>query len=149
MYKRQDKNKVRGRLISHYVEAGFLVYLAEKPSLGEGAVSAKACKDMTYPEEVAAFDAAFDGLASRADVDAKNIFLFGHSLGGQTAPLIAQNREVKGIITYGIHAKPWFEFMIDLAREQGERIGLAPKQVQADTALMIPCLLYTSPSPRD
>lgn len=138
-----DKSLARARLIARYVEAGFLVYLAEKPGMGElsgTASTTKPCEDMTYPEEVAAFSASFAGLENHPDVKRDEIFLFGHSMGGQTAPLIAQDYDVAGIITYGIHAKPWFEFMIDISRDQGERLGIDPVKLQGETAMMIPFL---------
>lgn len=137
-----EKNQMRGPLISRLTDAGFLVYLAEKPGLGtKSGLSDKNCEGITYQEEVAAFDAAFAGLLANKDIDPNKVFIFGHSMGGQTAPLIAQNHNVKGIITYGIHAKPWFEFMIDISRAQSERLGMDPKRLNTDTALMIP-LLY-------
>jgi pimeloyl-ACP methyl ester carboxylesterase len=147
-----EKSRVRTRLINAYVQAGFLVFMAEKPGMGElseTAETSKPCKDLTYPEEVAAFSAAFSGLENNPDVRRDQIFLFGHSMGGQTAPLIAKQHKVAGIITYGIHAKPWFEFMIDISRDQGERLGMDPVQLQEETAMMIPFLYDLMVSKQD
>jgi pimeloyl-ACP methyl ester carboxylesterase len=135
-----ERNFARKRLISAFVEAGYLVHVAEKPGLG-GGQSTRECKDLLYREEVAAFAEVLDQLLASSDTDPENLFIFGHSMGGQTAPLIARNRKVRGIITYGIHAKPWFEFMIDISRAQAERIGIDPAKAHAETAAMIP-LLY-------
>jgi len=134
-----DKNLARNKLLASMVDAGFLVHLAEKPGLGGGR-SNKACSDLLYKEEVTAFAAVLDGLLERTDIDQENVFIFGHSMGGQTAPLIARGRNVRGIITYGIHAKPWCEFMIDIARAQSERLGMDPVVADAETATMIPFL---------
>jgi len=49
--------------------------------------------------------------------------LFGHSLGANTAPLIAAEEKVKGIISYGVAGKPWLEYLIDLSREQRTLVG--------------------------
>ena len=135
-----ERNFARNRLINAFVEAGYLVQIAEKPGLG-GGQSATKCKDLLYRDEVAAFAEVLDQLLASPDTDAENLFIFGHSMGGQTAPLIAKGRKVSGIITYGIHAKPWFEFMIDISRAQAERIGLDPTKAHAETSAMIP-LLY-------
>ncbi|MEM6826372.1 MAG: alpha/beta fold hydrolase [Pseudomonadota bacterium] len=134
-----ERNSARKRMITAFVEAGHLVHIAEKPGLGGGQSSA-ACKDLTYSEEVAAFDQVLDQLQQRPDVDSENLYIFGHSMGGQTAPLIARNHKVKGIITYGIHAKPWFEFMIDITRAQAERIGIDPAVADEETQAIIPFL---------
>ncbi|MEM6476441.1 MAG: prolyl oligopeptidase family serine peptidase [Pseudomonadota bacterium] len=133
------RNLSRNKLIASFVEAGYLVHIAEKPGLGGGA-STKACKDLLYQEEVAAFQSVLDQLLQNAEVDADNLYIFGHSMGGQTAPLIARDRKVKGIITYGIHAKPWFEFMIDITRAQAERLGMDPVTANKETATVIPFL---------
>lgn len=138
-----EKSKARARLIERFVKSGYLVYMAEKPGMGElaeGTHTNKACEDMTYQEEVAAFSASFDKLQNNQHVNPDEIFIFGHSMGGQTAPLIAQDHKVAGIITYGIHAKPWFEFMIDITRAQGERLGMDPVKLQMESELMIPFL---------
>ena len=138
-----EKSKVRAGLIRDYVKAGFLVYMVEKPGMGElsdEASSRVSCKDISYQDEVAAFSAAFANLENHPDVKRDQIFLFGHSMGGQTAPLIAQDHDVAGIMTYGIHAKPWFEFMIDISRAQGERLGIDPVILQKETGDMVPFL---------
>lgn len=142
------RNFARNRMISRFVDAGYLVHIAEKPGLG-GGNSTKACKDLLYREEVAAFSAVLDQLSASPDVDFERLFIFGHSMGGQTAPLIAQGRNVRGIVTYGIHAKPWFEFLIDLARAQAERIGIDPVVADRETRMMIPFLYDLMIAKRD
>jgi hypothetical protein len=133
------KNLGRNRLVAAWVKAGFLVHIAEKPGLG-GGQSSKECKDLLYVEEVAAFREVLGQMFTNPEVDPENIFIFGHSMGGQTAPLIAADYEIKGIITYGIHAKPWFEFMIDITRAQAERLKFDPVRANSDTAKVIPFL---------
>ena len=46
------------------------------------------------------------------EIDSENIFLFGHSLGGVTAPLIAAEVPVRGIINYGSVATTWYEYLL-------------------------------------
>ena len=41
------------------------------------------------------------------------IFLFGHSMGGTTAPLLATQYQPKGVIVYGTGFKPWSEYLND------------------------------------
>jgi len=143
-----SQNFARNRLITTFADAGYLVHIAEKPGLG-GGNSTKACEDLLYHEEVAAFSAVLDQLRASPEVDPDRLFIFGHSMGGQTAPLIARGRNVRGIVTYGIHAKSWFEFLIDLAREQAERIGIDPVVVDRETGMMIPFLYDLMIAKRD
>ena len=143
-----ERNFARNKMISAFVEAGYLVHIAEKPGLGGGQSSTE-CKDLTYSEEVAAFGKVLDQLQSNPEVDTDNLYIFGHSMGGQTAPLIAKDRNVTGIITYGIHAKPWFEFMIDITRAQAERIGIDPAAADKETRAIIPFLYDLMIAKRD
>lgn len=134
-----DKNLARNKLIVQFVEAGFVVHIAEKPGIDDER-SSKACKDLTYSEEVAAFSSVLDQLLAAPNIDPEQVYLFGHSMGGQTAPLIARDKDVAGIITFGIHAKPWFEFMIDISRAQSERLGMDPVAIEKETRTMVPFL---------
>ncbi|WP_242928357.1 alpha/beta hydrolase family protein [Pontibacter vulgaris] len=128
------------RLMDGLLAKGYLVYRIDKPGTGD-TKGTKPCSEITYQEEVDAFKAALKKLKTYDAVDTDNIFLFGHSLGGNTAPLIAAEEKVKGIITYGAAAMPWFEYLIDLYREQRPLYSVDYVQVEDDMKTFIP-LLY-------
>ena len=57
-------------------------------------------------------------LAAYDFVDRDNIVIFGHSMGGVMAPLIAAEAPVKGIAVYGTVAKTWYEYFGENFRRQ-------------------------------
>ena len=105
------------RLTDGWMENGFAVYRVEKPGIGD-CQNLPNCVDIGFHYEVAAFAEALKQLKTIDGIDPDQIFLFGHSLGGVTAPLIAAEVPVKGIINYGSVATTWYEYLIKVLREQ-------------------------------
>ncbi|MFD2245216.1 alpha/beta fold hydrolase [Pontibacter ruber] len=127
-------------LLDGLVAKGYAVYRMEKPGMGDSQ-GTQPCTEISYTEELAAFAAGLKELKQYDFVDTENIFLFGHSLGGNTAPLIAADEKVKGIIVYGITGKPWGEYLIELFREQSPMNGTDYVQVEEDMKTLLP-LVY-------
>lgn len=106
------------KLVDDWVKAGFAVYRIEKPGMGDSEGGAS-CFALDFEEEVAVFRTGYRDILSRPDVDTSCVFLFGHSIGGIIAPLLASEFEPKGVITYGTVINSWFEYMQELTRVQG------------------------------
>lgn len=134
---RDTAETTRRALVESYANSGFLVFLVQKPGVGDSQ-SAKSCDEITFAEEVQAFEDAYEALLTHPKVDSENVFLFGHSMGGLIAPLIAKKVRTRGIITYGSVVKPWFEYMVDNFRSQSELFGMDPRTIQRDARLGIP-----------
>ncbi|WP_018478241.1 alpha/beta hydrolase family protein [Pontibacter roseus] len=128
------------KLIDGLVEKGYAVYRMDKPGAGDSQ-GTQPCTEIGYKEEMAAFAAGLKQLKQHPNVDTDNVFLFGHSLGGNTAPLIAAEEKVKGIVVYGIAGKPWFEYLLEVYRDQRIMTGADHVQVDADMRTLVP-LLY-------
>ena len=122
------------------VQQGFAVYRVEKPGVGDSE-DTPPCADIDYETELAAFQAAYEQLLTEEFVDTSNVFLFGHSLGGITAPIIAQARKPKGIMVYGTVLRSWFEYMVNTRREQPLHLGTPYPAIEFDTREYLP-LLY-------
>ena len=125
------------QLMDGLVARGYAVYRMDKPGVGDGQ-SAKPCSEIGYNEELAAFAAGLKTLKQQPGVDTTNVFLFGHSLGGNTAPLLAVKSKVKGIITYGAVGKPWLEYLIEVFREQRPVSGVDYVQIDEDMRTLLP-----------
>jgi pimeloyl-ACP methyl ester carboxylesterase len=128
------------QLADRLAEAGFIVYRIEKPGMGDS----KDCPDcftIDYETELKAFDLGYQALLKYPEVDPENVFLFGHSLGGIAAPLLGATYKPRGIAVYGTVSKSWFEYLIDIYREQNPMVGMDYEQVETSTRQMIP-LLY-------
>lgn len=104
-----DKTK---QALDKLVELGYAVYLMEKGDMGDNE-NCPPCATMGFHEELAMYDAGYQHFKKLPKVDSSNIFLFGHSMGGTTAPLLAGKYQPKGIIVYGTGFKPWSEYLMD------------------------------------
>ena len=62
-------------------------------------------------------------LAAAALVDPGRIFLFGHSMGGVMAPLLAAEEPVRGVAVYGTVFRTWFEYLVENVRRQSRLSG--------------------------
>ncbi|MEZ5042409.1 MAG: alpha/beta hydrolase [Saprospiraceae bacterium] len=127
------------RFVDDFVERGFAVYRVEKPGVGDsnGALD---CNTINYQQELDAFDAAMTDLKKYDFLDTDNIFYFGHSLGGITAPLLATKHQPKGVIVYGTVVKSWYEYMLEVHREQAMKRGDDFVQLEATSRAAAPLL---------
>lgn len=105
------------QMLNQFVKAGYIVYRAEKLGVGESDGTLD-CLEIDFKTESAAFTGALRVLKADQNVDADKVFLWGHSLGVLSAPAIAKQEPVAGIIGYGGVLKPWFDYMIDVYQRQ-------------------------------
>jgi pimeloyl-ACP methyl ester carboxylesterase len=111
--------------------AGFLLFRVDKPSVGDS--EGPDCSDTDLHTELGGYRAALRELRRRPDVDPEAIFVFGASLGGALAPLLAEDQPVRGLVVTGTHVRTWYEHMLDNERR---RLALADTPLaERDTAL--------------
>jgi len=85
------------KIINFFASIGFIVFSYDKRGVGE---STGNCTTATFQELSSDVIAMVKELSKNPNVDAKNIFLWGHSQGGWLAPLSANNCDlIKGVIT--------------------------------------------------
>ena len=106
-----------GQLVDKLCEKGYVVMRVEKPGMGDD-TNTPDCTDIDFKTEVNAFSAAYEKLKTYNYVDTSNIFIFGHSLGGIEAPILAEKYHPKGIIVCGTTPISWFEYIIEMFRFQ-------------------------------
>lgn len=82
------------------------------------------CEKMDFYTEVKHFKDALTTLQNYPFVDKENIFIFGHSIGGVIAPIIAKQAKAKGVIVFGTIGQNWVNYLIDsrkhIAMQKGE-----------------------------
>lgn len=130
---------------------GFAVFMIEKPGMGDNA-GTPSCQSIGFDTELAAFTQGYKRLLTYDGVDTSRIFLFGHSLGGITAPLLAQAYRPKGIIVFGGVLRTWHDYIVDVIRDQKILEGAEPAQAEADLQALRPFLygyFYQKQSPRE
>lgn len=119
------------KLMKDWVNSGFAVYRVEKPGVGDSQ-SKKHCSEISFDEELTAFKEGYKDLLKQEAIDANNIFMFGHSMGGVIAPLLNEVKAPKGIMVYGTVGKNWYDYMVDLYTVQPKHFGVSDAQIKED-----------------
>jgi pimeloyl-ACP methyl ester carboxylesterase len=89
------------------------------------------CEQLGYDEELDAHRQALASLRRSEHVNADSIFIFGASMGGTMAPLLAAEGNVRGVMVWGTTTKTWAEHMIALDRRVLELRGMRADSVHA------------------
>jgi pimeloyl-ACP methyl ester carboxylesterase len=108
-----------------------LVWRTEKRGVG---ASGGSCVTMDYETELADHREALQQLQRRADVDPRRIVIFGGSIGGTYAPLLAADQELAGVMIWGAGATTWAERMLRFERNALELGGTEPGSLAAEMA---------------
>jgi pimeloyl-ACP methyl ester carboxylesterase len=120
------------RLVDGWAQEGLLVLRVERSGVGDS--EGPPCSVTGLDEELDGYLAGVDHLRARSDVDASRIFLFGQSFGAMTAPLLAIERTVAGVIVSGASAARWHDCVVDTTRRQRRLAGLPDAQVEEEVA---------------
>jgi len=110
------------KIVDQLTSLGYLVYRVEKPGMGD-CEGTEPCDQIDFPTEVSAFETGFLDMIKKDNVDKTKTFIFGHSLGGLVAPLIAAKHSLTGVIVYGTSHEPWHEYLMQMVRFQNPRFG--------------------------
>lgn len=122
------------RLVHDWVDAGYAVFRVEKPGVGDSE-SEIDCSRISFEQELRGFREGYKSLLQLDGVNLDEIFMFGHSMGGIIAPQLVDIKMPKGIITYGIGAKNWYDYMIDLYTVQPKHFGVSEEQIKEDNKI--------------
>jgi pimeloyl-ACP methyl ester carboxylesterase len=108
-------------------KSGFVLMRVERPGLGDS--EGPDCSQSDLQTDLAGFRAALAALKKHESVNPNNLFIFGASIGGGLAPIIAQDEHVSGLIVTGAFAKTWYEHMLELERRRLELAGRTPAEI--------------------
>jgi pimeloyl-ACP methyl ester carboxylesterase len=123
-----DPNDPLCHLVDGWARAGLHVLRIERAGVGDS--EGPSCATTGLDLELDTYIAAIDSLGGRAE----RVFLFGQSLGAMTAPLLALERPVAGVIVYGASAERWVECVASTTRRQLRMRSKPEAEVEADAA---------------
>jgi dienelactone hydrolase len=116
-------------------ESGMVMMRTEKRGVGD---SEGVCSTLDYVTELSDHREALAHLSRSELVEPRRVVVFGASMGGNFAPLIAADQRLAGVVTWGGGARTWFERMMAFERNRREhsdapadRINREMKQVEA------------------
>ncbi len=114
------------RLLDGWAAAGYATARLEKRGVGDS--EGPDCSALGFEDERRGYLAALEHLAARGYKG--RIFLFGHSLGGVIAPLVATDA-VAGVMVYGTVSQPWYDYMMENFERQDRLAGLPDDEIEA------------------
>lgn len=123
-------NNGTAKILKSFSDDGFVTVRVEKTGLGdsEGGPADK----VSYDAETDIFREGIRAINRYSFADRSQVYVFGHSMGGCHAPIIAADTPIKGIISYGTVSDSWLEWQIKADRWQAILGGADPKQVDQD-----------------
>ncbi|MEZ0325676.1 MAG: alpha/beta fold hydrolase [Fimbriimonas sp.] len=115
------------KVLKSFSDDGWVTVRVEKTGVGdsEGGPALK----VGFDEEADIYRQTLKTLDKYPFVDRSRVYIFGHSMGGCHAPIVASETPVKGIITYGTVSDSWLEWQIKAARWQSLLGGADPEEV--------------------
>lgn len=127
------------QLLDAVVKSGMVVYKMEKLGVGDSEGPLR-CQDVDFTSEMAGFEAGLEALKGYDFVDASKVFIFGHSLGGVYAPLLAEKHALAGVAAYGAVHKSWYDYMLDIFAVQSLMMGTDQATADANVSTIQPLL---------
>jgi pimeloyl-ACP methyl ester carboxylesterase len=118
------------KILKSFSDEGWVTVRVEKPGVGDSEGGPALL--VGFDEEVDIYRQTLKTLDKYDFVDRSQVYLFGHSMGGCHAPIIASEQPVKGIITYGTVSDTWLEWVIKAARIQGPLGGQTRAEIDAE-----------------
>ena len=110
-------------------DGGAQVVRIEKPGVADS--EGPDCSDTDLEDDMAAFRAGIRAALADPGADRERLFLFGGSVGGALAPILAQEFKVRGLIVTGGFTRTWYEHMLDIERRRLTFSGMKPAEVNA------------------
>jgi alpha-beta hydrolase superfamily lysophospholipase len=86
--------------------------------------------------DIQVFDAGYKYMENLPYVDSRNLFIWGHSMGGIVAPEIAKLHEPRGVIVFATVFRPWSEFLLEMHRVQFPLDGKSFEETEKDVRMM-------------
>jgi uncharacterized protein len=98
-------------IVDKFTRHEFVTLRVDKPGCGDS--EGGPARDVDFDTELDGYRQALKMLKTRADVDSDRVFVFGHSMGGVMAPLLAAEIPIRGIIVYGTITRTWTEYWLE------------------------------------
>jgi pimeloyl-ACP methyl ester carboxylesterase len=95
---------------------GFAVLRVDKPGCGDS--EGGPARDVDFQSVVDGYIAALRQLKNDPRIDSNHVYLFGVSMGGVQAPLVAAAESVRGIGIFGAMSMNWLEYIEGTAKRQ-------------------------------
>ena len=106
---------------------GWALYRVEKPGVGDS--EGRPCSQNDLETDLAAFRAALAQVRTLGGIDTSRIVIFGGSIGGALAPILAAETKAAGVIATGGFSRTWYEHLLEIERARLTLEGTAPAEI--------------------
>jgi pimeloyl-ACP methyl ester carboxylesterase len=120
-----------GNVIGPIANAGYVTVRIDKPGQGDSEGPAD-YKNLSFNVEADAYLQALRLAKTLPCVDPNKIVIYGHSMGGCFAPVVASEEPVKAVIANGTLFKSFTEYMLENTRRQAELSQTPEDQLDSD-----------------
>lgn len=122
-------NNYNGRIMNEWIKAGYAVICPEKSGNGDS-YNCKPCVEADMQTDIETFGKAYEYMQQLPYVDKQNLFIWGHSMGGVIAPVLAEKYQPKGVIAFATVYRPWSEFLLEMHRIQSPLDGKSYEETE-------------------
>ena len=117
-----------GRLIHGWARAGLMTMRIDKRGVGDS--EGGPCVELDFETELGDFRAAL------AAVPCDRVMLFGHSVGGMVAAVLAGERPVGGVMVFGTSTASWLDCVVASTRRQLALRGVDAAEIDRRAAAL-------------
>lgn len=107
---------------------GFAVLRVDKPGCGDS--EGGPARDVDFQSVVDGYIAALRQLKKDQRIDSNHVYLFGASMGGVQAPLVAAAEPVRGIAIFGAMSMDWEEYILGTTKRQMKLGGVSEEDMK-------------------
>jgi pimeloyl-ACP methyl ester carboxylesterase len=123
-----NSDEPMARLLHGWATAGYVTMRVDKRGVGDS--EGPCCGLGDFETELSDHRAALERLATDPRFADLDIFLFGHSIGGMVAPILASAKPVRGLMVYGTSTVNWLDCVVASTRRQFEMRGIDPEELE-------------------
>jgi pimeloyl-ACP methyl ester carboxylesterase len=115
------------QIVGAFARGGFVTMRVDKPGVGDS--EGGPGTEVDFEQELDGYRQALKALMARPEVDASKVFVFGHSMGGLWAPVLAGETKLAGVAVAGTAFRTWMEYSLENQRRQSLLGGATAAQV--------------------
>jgi len=118
-----------GKIIRQWINAGYGVFTIEKSGIGDS-YHCQPCEEVDLANDIDVFTLGYQKMKALNEADTGKLVIWGHSMGGVIAPVVANKVRPAGVIVFATVFRPWSEFLLEMHRVQAPLEGKSYEETE-------------------